>query len=310
MPANRSRTFQWRRCLKQVQERQGALEIAVAPAPGDSAAHTSPQLVWRVRLISLTDREIVVEQPTALGRTIDFHPGVELAVTFSIGQNRWSFTTTVQNALRLAHESPSGKKFEQHILRLNMPESVQRCQRRQHERLESEGSSNAANAAVMPTVEIWPLLDPKSVVLAERTSELRAHQHSQTQHGTIASGGNDHATDFAMPEVGPKFHASLVNLGGGGVGLRIKPNNSQAVTRHKLFWMRISLSPHTAEPICATCKLVHTHMESNHDVYAGLAFDFSFNPSHQKFVVDQICRFVEQQQALQQESSRTNKRVA
>jgi hypothetical protein len=108
-----------------------------------------------------------------------------------------------------------------------------------------------------------------------------------------------------MPEVGPSFAGTLLNIGGGGVGLRISPDDSQILNRHKTFWMRIALmpaqgvDPASFSPICATGKLVHTHMESSHDTYAGMAFDFTFNPAHQKFVVDQICRYVAYQQKAQ-----------
>jgi hypothetical protein len=91
----------------------------------------------------------------------------------------------------------------------------------------------------------------------------------------------------------------LLNLGGGGVGLRIDPSDAHMLNRHKIFWMRFALPPAQRTPICASAKLVHTHMESNHDTYAGMAFDFSFNPSHQKFVVDQICRYIAMQQRQQ-----------
>src|SRR5262249_24763111 len=89
----------------------------------------------------------------------------------------------------------------------------------------------------------------------------------------------------------------------GGVGLRVSPEDSQIVARHKLFWMRINLLPALTTPVCATGKLVHSHMESNHDTYAGLAFDFSFNPVHQRFVVDQICRYISIQQKAQTQHS-------
>ena len=103
----------------------------------------------------------------------------------------------------------------------------------------------------------------------------------------------------ATPEGAPTgaAYGLLVNLGG-GVGLRVRSQDSQALAHHKLFWMRIVLPSELATPICASGKLVHTHMESNHDTYAGMAFDFSFNPMHQRFVVDQICRYI----ALQQRS--------
>ena len=69
--------------------------------------------------------------------------------------------------------------------------------------------------------------------------------------------------------------------------------------KHRLFWMRVTLRPELATPICASAKLVHTHMKADQSVYAGMAFDFTFNADHQRFVVSQICRFVEEQQRHQ-----------
>ena len=51
--------------------------------------------------------------------------------------------------------------------------------------------------------------------------------------------------------------------------------------------------------ICATGKVIHTHMDSSQHLYAGLAFDFTFNPGHQQFVVEQICRYIALQQRQQ-----------
>ncbi len=284
MPANRSRTLEWRRCLKQVQERHGALEIAIANQdPNDSAAH----LVWRVRLISFNDAELVVEQPAALGRTIDIAPGIELVVVFNIGQNSWSFTTRTLGNQTI--QSPDRKSMS--TLRLATPQTVHRCQRRSHSRVEIESLN-------LPMVEVWPLLDPKSVLVAERATEIEARP--QTADAVTSSEGED-LDSFTLPEVGPKFTASLVNLGGGGVGLRVTSAESQALAHHKLFWIRIIL-PSLSAPICATGKLVHTHMESSHDTYAGLAFDFTFNPCHQHFVIDQICQYVALQQRAQAKS--------
>jgi len=81
--------------------------------------------------------------------------------------------------------------------------------------------------------------------------------------------------------------------------LRIAPDHGQVLTRHKLFWLRFALPPELCAPICASAKLAHTHIQSDHYYYAGLAFDFSFNASHQRFVVDQICRYIAVQQRLQ-----------
>ena len=102
-----------------------------------------------------------------------------------------------------------------------------------------------------------------------------------------------------MPEVGPKFHARLVNIGGGGLGLDVNPNDSSTIGRHRLFWIRFLLPPDMSTPICATAKMVHSHIQSNQHLYAGMAFDFSFNPGHQRFVVEQICRYIAIQQRIQ-----------
>ena len=91
MPANRSRTTEWRRCLQELAQRQGALEIAVARdyEEGEGGQH----LVWRVRLLELTDEAMIIEQPMTLGQTIKLEPGIQLVAILAIGQNRWMFNT-------------------------------------------------------------------------------------------------------------------------------------------------------------------------------------------------------------------------
>lgn len=289
MPANRSRTMEWRRCLRQVQERHGALEIAIAqdlPETG-SAEEIGSDLIWRVRLLAVSDTEIIVEQPMALGQSIPINQGIQLVAILSIGQNRWMFTTTNLGLVM----QPGIERRPIPALRLIMPESVLRCQRRNYYRVETASLK-------LPEAEIWPLLDPKSVVIVERAYELQCQVDAQRGAGEeVVTVAFDQ--ESVMPEVGPKFSGTLLNLGGGGVGLRIKPQDGQMLARHKVFWMRITLPEGLSAPICATAKLVHTHIESNHDVYAGMAFDFTFNPSHQRFVVDQICRYIAVQQKAQ-----------
>jgi hypothetical protein len=45
-------------------------------------------------------------------------------------------------------------------------------------------------------------------------------------------------------------------------------------------------------PLVATGKLVHTHIDSAQRTYAGLSFDFTFNPAHQKTVAEQVERSI------------------
>jgi len=272
--------------MQQLQERNGSMEIAVVREEDDD---NSRHLLWRVRVLAVHDDEIVIEQPSTLGRQIALRDGVELAALFAIGQNRWMFRTrnrrTSEFRLNADRVVPA--------MHLAAPEHVERCQRRNYYRIET-------TALNLPEVEVWPLLDPKSVVVAERACEIELNR----QRANGSDSADDQAMsmvfeDHMMPEVGPRFTASLLNLGGGGLGLRIEPRDAGTLNRHKLFWLRFRLPPELSTPICATGKLTHSHMDSMQSTYAGLAFDFSFNPGHQEFVVDQICRYIAVQQREQ-----------
>ena len=175
-------------------------------------------------------------------------------------------------------------------MRLTMPTNVERCQRRNYFRMET-------GELTLPEVDIWPLLDPKSVLVAERANELKYQAiHDPTASVVEVAPADDEAI---MPEVGPKFSGMLLNIGGGGVGLRVNPGDAQSLTRHKVFWLRFTLPPMVSTPVCATGKLAHTNVDSTQHTYAGMAFDFSFNPGHQRVVVEQICQYITSQQQAQ-----------
>jgi len=271
MPANRLRNLDWQRSLRQVHERGGSLDVTIAPADrARSGPHAN--LLWRVRLLSMTESDFTIEQPTSLGHAIGLADGVEVVVLLTIGQNRWMFRTTVRGTVGLdSGGGRSGRQATTGVI-LTMPTSVERCQRRANYRV----STAELN---LPAIDAWPLLDPKSVILAERANEL-------------AVKGESGPAELHLPEVGPRFSATLLNLGGGGVGLQVNADQSQSLLRHKLFWLRVELASALDAPICATAKLVHTHLTANQDYYAGMAFDFTFNPAHQDFVVEQIGRYV------------------
>lgn len=291
MPARRSRTTQWRRCLEEILSRNGTLEIAVARDDHDTPSQGS-HLIWRVRLLCLNNQHIVVEQPVALGRTVELNSDIDLVAILAIGQNRWMFRTRTLS--QMSFIGRDGRPIA--AIQLSLPEQVERCQRRHHYRVETAELS-------LPEVELWPLLDPKSVLLAERLNEL---QYYRSQNGVAELQDADLEAlsgDSIMPEVGPRLTASLLNLGGGGVGLQVASADAAALGRHKLYWIRFMLLPELTTPICATGKLAHTHIEATQDLYAGLAFDFSFNPGHQQFVLEQICKYIALQQRAQMQES-------
>jgi hypothetical protein len=90
-----------------------------------------------------------------------------------------------------------------------------------------------------------------------------------------------------------------MNIGGGGLGIRVSSAEASNLTRHRLHWFRISLAPELSVPIVASGKVVHTHIDSEMNTYAGVAFDFTFHPAHQRTVAEQIQRYIAERQRRQ-----------
>jgi hypothetical protein len=282
VPASRSRTERWRQCLRQVHERDGALEISIPLTQSPGAAPGEPghaDLIWRVRMVAMTELEITVEQPSAAGRWMSVAPGVRLIAVMSIGQNRWMFHTTVRSA---------ASDGQQRTMRLAMPETVERCQRRNFYRISTAELS-------LPRVECWPLLDPASVIPAEIANRAQI----TSMLGAVQGAGEPADDSFMLPEVGPKFNARLMNLGGGGAGLIIDPREATAAERARLLWLRIDLTPTIPAPLAITARPVHTHLDSTQALYAGVAFEWAFHPAHREFIVEQIGRYVDRLQRAQ-----------
>ena len=275
MPASRSRTTEWRRSLEQLRAREGAIEIAVAHdhPGGDEAILNANDLVWRVRVLDLSESEMAVDLPFALGRAIELPIGTEIVAAISIGQNRWMFRAKVTGAW-----TPRAPFARTHRgIRVSLPDHVERCLRR--------GTRVDVAQINTPKVEMWPLLEPRSAMPAERASEL-AFRASLTGEQPAAM------SEELLPTVGPGFAASLVNLGGGGLGVLVEATDSAALSRHRIFWIRFTLGGIMPVPICATARVVHTHMDSSHRIYAGISFDFDFNPAHQRVVGEQIVQAI------------------
>lgn len=286
MPATRSRTEHWRRSLEQLASRQGGLEISV-PRPENHARHPEPSasggdLIWRCRVYDVNDREIVIEHPVMLGRPVDFAPGVGIVAIIAIGQNRWMFRTKVLGFTTATDSRGGGVSG----VRLAAPDDVERCQRRSFYRVSTMGLR-------LPQVEVRALLDPRSVVSAETANQAEIHD---LLSGAIAGRIGRGAQEILLPEVGPPFYSTLVNIGGGGVGLMVDPLETRSLESGPYFWLRLNLLPQIPAPLGVTARLVHTHIDSSQRTYAGFAFDFRFNPSHERFVVDQLCRYVAQVQ--------------
>ena len=278
MPASRSRTERWRECLEQIHERSGGVEFAI-----DHGSHTPsypgeappPDVMWRVRVFALGERELLVERPSAMTQALDLAPGVSVVVVMSIGQNRWMFRSRI---LGTPADGPTPFTTKLGGVRLLLPDTVERCSRREFMR-------TSVASLTLPRVEGFPILDPTSVPDADAANERIFNSHMDG--GTAWQEG----THLPMPVVGPGFGARLMNVGGGGIGLLIERGETGAVDRARYLWLRLHLPPHLPSPLCVVGKAVHTHLDSGQNVYAGVAFDFALNPSHQAFVVAQLSRY-------------------
>lgn len=292
MPASRSRTERWRDSLQQIFERGGGIEFSISrslpfePAVegAESGTRVAPDLMWRVRVIGLTDKELLVERPNAMGHPVNIEDGLELIVVMSVGQNRWMFHSRKLGAA----DGPSPFGANLNGFRFAMPEKVERCHRRDFLRISTAELR-------LPLVECWPLLDPTSVGPAEVANRTLIQDLERSGRPfTITSD----ADTILLPEVGPPFSGSLVNIGGGGVGLMFAKSEAHAAEKSRLLWVRLHLMPHIPAPIGITARLAHKHLDSEQNLLAGAAFEFSWNTSHRDFVIDQISRFVTRAQAV------------
>ena len=279
MPATRSRTAGWRRCLEQICQRRGSIELALDRS---SLPEAGPDLLLRARLLEVGTDTLMVEAPVALGNRVVIEAGTSLVGVMAVGQNRWMFHT-VSNGM---HESQRGMQ----TLRLAMPHRVQRCQRRTDYRIETAEIN-------LPEVSLWPLLDPATSAPVER---LAAAAFLRELDGRSMDELHE---DPPLPAVGPSCSAKLLNLGGGGVGLTVTDDHAGFVGRHAMWWLRFELPPSLKTPIVSAARLAHSHVRSDRTVYLGMSFDFSANPPHRRTVSQQLLRAVQGLQGNQHRRS-------
>jgi hypothetical protein len=291
VPASRSRTEQWRDCLKKVHERNGALEISIDRS-SDANPDAGSDVVWRCRVIAITESHVLVEPPAAFGASIKLEPGVKLVGAMTIGQNRWMFHTST---LGYRDTSPASRPGDRALM-LGLPERVERCTRRSFFRI------STANLQ-LPRVQCWPLLDPSSVVAPEAANRLEITDLYKAQALGPTSVPDDSGPEpSVLPEVGPPFKAKLLNVSGGGLGLLVAPEDAAALNSRSYVWLRVDLRPHIPAPAAVTARVAHTHTDSSQNIYAGLAFDFAHNPSHRKFVVDLFAQYLDALQRQQKQA--------
>lgn len=269
MPARRSRNQRWHEYLASICERRGGIEITPRRPDDQSGSDGVRDLVWRVRLLRVSETEIVCDAPGALGRSVVLDPGTPVTGIMSIGQSRWMFTSHV-----VGHDTSTPGPTGAPALRIAMPEAVERCQRRQFDRI--------STAAVrLPPVACAAVLDAPAAQRAEAANRVLIEQvrrHPGSAH------------DLVHPPTAQPFDAELLNIGGGGVGLRVR-GTSSALDTSRLYWLALDLCPVVPLPLTLTARIAHQHLDSQQAIYVGMAFDFGSNAAQKAFVIDEITRF-------------------
>lgn len=310
--------------LDQIRQRGGAIELSVrrgANTPGprpESASTPSPgaasitgaseacgstddgwsdetvggDVVYRVKLVRVSAEAIEVEPPAAFGQSIRLAEGVDLVGAYSIGQNRWMFETRVMKA-SAAVDSPSA------TLTLAAPRQVERCSRRFFHRMSTAQLR-------LPRVYCWPLMDPLSAVAAETANQIEIEDQLRARLAGVPNprerGGNDALEGIVLPEVGPMFTGRLVNISGGGLGVIVDRTEARGLDARPHLWVRLDLRPYVPAPIGVTTRMVHAHIDSAQNHYAGLSFDFTHNPKYRDFVLERFRAYVNTVMSEQRES--------
>lgn len=286
MPASRRRGDRWKDTLAQIRDRGGSIEVTVERRskgdgfrtdPGETVRTPPSDLLWRVRVRDTSDERIVVDLPSALGRTIEIKAGTRLVCVMSVGQNRWIFQSEVLSA----GDGPGG------ALTMVSPTRVERATRRTQERV----STTSIN---LPAVSCWQLRDPATAVTAQAASRNRINELLSKPPADRAPLTDDQIEAHAdlAPELGPAFQAQLANIGGGGIGLRVDADNASLVESSRMYWTRLDLRPDIPAPVELIARIAHTHLDSQQNVYAGMAFEFGLDPAHRPFVADIIERYM------------------
>lgn len=85
------------------------------------------------------------------------------------------------------------------------------------------------------------------------------------------------------------FEARLLNLSGGGIGIRLERSSADMICGGRRFACHFQL-PADTEPIDVQVSLVHVEQAHERALYLGMAFDFA-SETQRRRIQDQIVRF-------------------
>lgn len=245
------------------------MEVTAATAAGEDRLAPT----YRVRLLSL-EGGVLVERPQSADAARYLRDGTVLRVLAAEKDDRWEFVAAVAgqelHALNRATKVPA--------VRLSPTGAARSAQRRSFFRV---------SAAGVPLKPVW-LRPMEGVKPAPSPAELEANP------GQLA------AEPLAAPlYLHEPFPTTLLNVGGGGIGVEAPLRVAQQLPRILSYSARLEL-PTLPRAIDVATKLVHLQPRDDGTHYMGLAFEFA-DPAAKRRDVDLLCKFTTwlQRQQLQ-----------
>ena len=262
----------------------------------------------RVKLLDFNAAGLVVERPERLDVGVYFTRGTRVRVLMPESKRRrfWEFTTTVRDLLSLPAQTPSlamsgsalsdsrvlpGGELRGETLpavagttramALVPPTQVHRAQRRSFYRVAIGGIN------LLP-VQLTPLSEATSPQIA-LADDANLSELSQGTNKPL------------YVEAGATFHARLVNISGGGVGVEVPRQHTHTAQTANRFSCVMTL-PRLPRPLTVDCVPVHRHLQSDGSLYLGLEMILA-DAVQRRRVGDLVCRFTAWHQRQQLQSS-------
>ena len=220
-----------------------------------------PDPVIRSRLMRFDAKGITVERPDDVDDRRALRQGRRVELLLVDGNQRWMAVTEVVGFGELA----LNERMSVQTVELAAPRSVTSAQRRDYFRVSTAGIR-------MDPVTLHPAGEP------------------QTEEGVMVDGLSKDPFDVAM-----------VNLGGGGMGVRVQPPHVDAATYFSEFQAVLRL-PVPDGGLSIPAKVVHRQMSYNGTLYIGFNFEYD-GAAMKRQCEDVICHFttdVQRQQLARQ----------
>jgi len=227
------------------------------------------QPTFRTRLLSFDEDGFVIERPEHTEATRYLTVGTHVKLMGYHGQDRWECITAVSEAIDY---SVTGYG-EMLALQLAWPHEVRSAQRRRELRHSVE------QIRIEPVV-MFPIAPvPRPVARPDNGEDAADEQQ---------------AANVSDPPLGlpaQPFEARLLNVGVGGVGVRVgRP--AEGVSLHFTRYRLVVTLPSQPESLVVRARVAHRQPEVAGRQYLGLAFEFD-DEQQQQQVAEAVARLVD-----------------